>query len=94
MLAAYNKMNDSDKKSTLFVMGKRYYINYNENDKNALREVNLYADLIRDPESAGIETSLKIVPAKICQFNVGVYGSVAEYEIGRPYTSMFLNIRW
>lgn len=92
MLAAYNKMNDSDKKNTLFVVGKRYYINYNENDKNALREVNLYADLIRDPESAGIETSLKIVPAKICQFNVGVYGSVAEYEIGRPYTSMFLNI--
>lgn len=92
MLAAYNKMNDSDKKSTLFVVGKRYYINYNENDKNALREVNLYADLIRDPESSGIETSLKIVPAKICQFNVGVYGSVAEYEIGRPYTSMFLNI--
>lgn len=49
MLAAYNGMGDSDKKSTIFIVGKRYYINYNENDKNTLREVNLYADLIRDP---------------------------------------------
>ena len=58
MLAAYNGMGDSDKKSTIFIVGKRYYINYNENDKNTLREVNLYADLIRDPESSDVETSL------------------------------------
>ena len=81
MVAAYNGMNDNDKKSTLFVVGKRYYINYNENDQNKLREVNLYADLIRNPESSDIDTSLKIVPAKILQFNVGVYGSVAEYTL-------------
>ena len=92
MLAAYNGMGDSDKKSTIFIVGKRYYINYNENDKNTLREVNLYADLIRDPESSDVETSLGIVPAKIIQFNVGVYGSVADYDLSRPYTSMVLNI--
>lgn len=92
MVAAYNGMNDSDKKSTLFVVGKRYYINYNENDQNKLREVNLYADLIRNPESSDIDTSLKIVPAKILQFNVGVYGSVAEYTLNRPYAAMYLNI--
>lgn len=92
MLAAYNGMNDSDKKSTLFVVGKRYYINYNENDQNKLREVNLYADLIRNPESSDIDTPLKIVPAKILQFNVGVYGSVAEYTLNRPYAAMYLNI--
>lgn len=92
MVAAYNGMNDSDKKSTLFVTGKRYYINYNENDQNKLREVNLYADLIRNPESSDIDTPLKIVPAKILQFNVGVYGSVAEYTLNRPYAAMYLNI--
>lgn len=92
MVAAYNGMNDNDKKSTLFVVGKRYYINYNENDQNKLREVNLYADLIRNPESSDIDTSLKIVPAKILQFNVGVYGSVAEYTLNRPYAAMYLNI--
>lgn len=85
-------MGDSDKKSTIFIVGKRYYINYNENDKNALREINLYADLIRDSESSDVETSLGIVPAKIIQFNVGVYGSVADYDLSRPYTSMVLNI--
>lgn len=92
MVDAYNGMNDNDRKSTLFVVGKRYYINYNENSKDALREVNLYADLIRDPESSDTKTSLSIVPAKILQFNVGVYGSVAEYDLFRPYTSMMINI--
>lgn len=48
-------MGDSDKKSTIFIVGKRYYINYNENDKNALREINLYADLIRDSESSRLK---------------------------------------
>lgn len=92
MVTAYNKMNNYNKRRTLFIVGKRYYINYNENDKDTLREVNLYADLIRDPESSDTTTSLGIVPAKIIQFNVGVYGSVAEYEFNRPYTSMVLNI--
>lgn len=92
MLAAYNGMGDSDKKSTIFIVSQRYYINYNENNKNILHEVNLYADLIRDPDSFDVETSLEIIPAKIIQFNVGVYGSVAEYDLSRPYTSMVLNI--
>lgn len=92
MLAAYSEMGDNDRKTTLFVVGKRHYISYNENDKDALREVNLYADLLRDPDSFDVETSLGIVPAKILQFNVGVYGSVAEYDLNRPYTSMVLNI--
>lgn len=92
MVEAYNEMSDNNKRSTLFVVGKRYYINYNENGKDALREVNLYADLIRDPDSSNVETALRIVPAKILQFNVGVYGSVAEYDLFRPYTSMMMNI--
>lgn len=91
MQAAWSAMGDSDKKNTLFVVGKRYYINYNQDNKNNLREVHLYADLIRDP-SADVDTILQIVPAKIQQFNVGVYGSVAEYDLHRPYTSMVINI--
>ena len=92
MKSAYESMSDSDKKSTLFIVGKRYYINYNENNNNELREVNLYADLIRDEENTEVDVSLRIVPAKIIQYNVGVYGSVGDYDLNRPYTSMVLNI--
>lgn len=95
MVEAYNNKSLTDKQNTLFIVAdKRYYINYKgegDND-NKLMEVNLYADLIRNPESEDIDTTLRIVPAKILQFNVGVFGSVAEYDLNRPYTSMVLNI--
>lgn len=92
MKYAYDNMNKEERKKVIFVVGKRYYINYNENNTDTLREVNLYSDLIRNPESSEPDTSLNIVPAKILQFNVGVYGSVAEYDLNQPYTSMVLNI--
>lgn len=91
MVTAYNSMEDSQKKNTLFVVGKRYYINYNENDKNALREVNLYADLIRNPESSDMGTSLRIVPAKIAQFDVGMY-KFLNFNYSKTDTTLVLNI--
>lgn len=48
MKNAYDSMDKEERKRVIFVVGKRYYINYNENETDTLREVNLYADLIRD----------------------------------------------
>ena len=70
MLAAYNGMGDSDKKVQSLLLVNGIISTTMKMIKNTLREVNLYADLIRDPESSDVETSLGIVPAKIIQFNV------------------------
>lgn len=92
LIQAYNTMTDENKKKTLFIVGKRYYINYNEGDKNKLREVNLYADLIRDPESEE-SASLRIVPAKIVQYDIGTYTFLSHnFDYVRTSTSLILNI--
>ena len=67
-------MNKEERKKIIFVVGKRYYINYNENETDILREVNLYADFVRDPESYDTDVELKIVPAKMYNMTV-VHGS-------------------
>ena len=71
------------------MVGRRYYINYNEGDKNSLREVNLYADLIRNPESE-TSASLRIVPAKIVQYNIGTYTFLSHnFDYVRTDTPLF-----
>lgn len=92
LVQAYNAMSDENRKKTLFVVGRRYYINYNEGDKNSLREVNLYADLIRNPESE-TSASLRIVPAKIVQYNIGTYTFLSHnFDYVRTDTPLFFNI--
>lgn len=92
LVQAYNSMNDDIRKKTLFMVGKRYYINYNEAGKNGLREVNLYADLIRNPESEE-SASLRIVPAKIVSYNIGMYTFLSHnFDYVRTDTSLFFNI--
>ena len=45
MKNAYDGMNKEERKKIIFVVGKRYYINYNENETDILREVNLLCRL-------------------------------------------------
>lgn len=82
---------DDKKYNNIFVANRRYYINYKVDDKNTLREVNLYGDLIRDSEDDSA-VDLRIVPAKIVQYNIGLYGSIAEFHLNRPYVPLKINI--
>lgn len=81
-----------DKKYWLMVAANRFYINYRENDKDTLREVNLYADLLRNDETTDIDVSLKMVPAKIVSYNIGVYNSVPDYYFDRKMVTLMLNV--
>lgn len=86
-------MNKEERKKIIFVVGKRYYINYNENETDILREVNLYADFVRDPESNDTDVELKIVPAKIVQHDRGTWKRLQHnFDVVRTDTSLFLNI--
>lgn len=86
-------MDKEERKRVIFVVGKRYYINYNENETDTLREVNLYADLIRDPESYDTDAELKIVPAKIVQYDRGTWKRLEHnFDVVRTDTSLVLNI--
>ena len=81
MYSAWQSMNAEDKLSTIFVLANRYYINYTQdNGTSILRNVNLYADYIRDKESDDYST-LKIVPAKINMNEVNIYDKIFM-EIG------------
>lgn len=66
-------------KDFLFIAGGRFYINYKDDEEvNSLREVNLYGDLVREDAEVGNGTSLKIVPAKIVEYEIGTYKDGAE----------------
>ena len=93
MKNAYDSMNKTERKKVIFVVGKRYYINYNENEIDTLREVNLYADFVRDPESYDTDVELKIAPAKIVQHDRGTWKRLEHnFDVVRTDTSLFLNI--
>ncbi|MGL4520721.1 MAG: hypothetical protein ACRCUJ_13905 [Phocaeicola sp.] len=66
MVSAWQAMSTADKNDTLFIYDGRYFINYKKDNETTqvLRNVNLYGDLIRNPESEEYST-LKIVPAKV-----------------------------
>ena len=93
MKNAYDSMDKEERKRVIFVVGKRYYINYNENETDTLREVNLYADLIRDPESYDTDAELKIVPVKIVQYDRGTWKRLEHnFDVVRTDTSLVLNL--
>lgn len=93
MKNAYDSMDKEARKRVIFVVDKRYYINYNENETDILREINLYADLIRDPEAYETDAELKIVPAKIVQYDRGTWKRLEHnFDVVRTDTSLVLNI--
>ena len=90
MTNAWNAMNNADKAANIFVFAGRYYINFkDENNNNKLRNVNLYGDLVRDPESDDY-SSLKIVPAKINQEEFSIWDTPSV--TGNKVASIKLNV--
>ncbi len=87
----YNALSDANKKYALLICNGRYYINYNDGS-NKLREVNLYADLIRDEDSEDVDVELKIVPAKILQYNIGLYMNYPNYLTNNKMWPLVLNV--
>ena len=93
MKHAYDTMDKEERKKAIFILGKRCYINYSKDNKDTLREVNLYSDLIRNPESSDPDTSLKITPAKIAQYDIGMYKFLLHnFDYVKTDTSLVLNI--
>lgn len=90
--AYWESLKSDDKKYWLMTTGNRFYINYRENDKDSLREVNVYADLLRNDETTDIDVSLKMVPAKIIPYNIGVYNTVPDYLFGHKMATLILNV--
>lgn len=89
----WEALEKDEKKYWLMTAGNRYYINYRSNDKDSLREVNLYADLLRNGNTTDLDVSLKIVPAKIISYNIGVYNNVIDYQFNNPkMTTLMLNV--
>lgn len=76
-LQAYTGMSKDDKKSTLFKVGDRYYMNFNNGAADSLMEVNRHADLIRDSKSSD-EVRFKIVPADMYPVTFGLVSSVSQ----------------
>lgn len=56
-----------------------------------LREVDLYGDLIRNPEDDGIDNSLKFVPANIEKVDVGLW-EVGERTSKNKLAELWLNV--
>lgn len=88
----YNALSDANKKYALLICDERYYINYNDGNTNKLREVNLYADLIRDAGHEDVDVELKIVPAKILQYNIGLYMNYPNYLTNNKMWPLVLNV--
>ena len=93
LLKAYGTMTDRNKKNHIFIVGKRYYINFNdeENNTDSLREVNLYADLVRTTDSSD-DISLKIVPVKIAQYDMGIYRLLPNHRGYEKTGTMMMNV--
>ena len=92
----YNKwdsMKNTDMvKSYIFICMNRYYIDYQKENKKELLEVNLYSDMIRDDTNTNI-TELKIVPAKIVEYNFGRYRHKNDAIFGNPPDAdLYLNV--
>lgn len=89
----WSTMNESTRNRTLFFSKGRYYINYTDKDngnEQKLKEVNLFANLIRDEDDNEVDVSLKIVPAKMVQYDIGQY----TYSEGADYDkkSLIVNV--
>ncbi len=70
---------------------------YNENGRSyitydgKLREVDLYGDLLRNPEDENIDNSLKFVPANIEKVDVGLW-EVGERTARKKIAELWLNV--
>lgn len=70
---------------------------YNENGRSyithdgKLREVDLYGDLMRNPENESIDNSLKFVPANIEKVDVGLW-EVGERTSRKKIAQLLLNV--
>lgn len=90
----WNSLKGSDKvKSYVFISMNRYYIDYEKDKNRELLEVNLYSDLIRDETDSSSHTELKVVPAKIVQYNFGRYRHKNSAIFGKnPDADLYLNV--
>lgn len=85
LVAYYNNLKDEDKVSFWGSIANRNHINYIDEDGSyALREVNRFGDLIRDETDDSNNVSLKIVPATMECYNLGVYNSYNDPRLGVP----------
>ncbi|MGL4852908.1 MAG: hypothetical protein ACRC3Z_09750 [Phocaeicola sp.] len=86
LVSAWQSMSTEDKNASLYIYDGRYFMNYKKDADTAhvLRNVNLYGDLIREPDSDEY-SSLKIVPAKINieEFTVYRYTTNMSEEVGK-----------
>lgn len=83
--SAYNALSKDDKVSFFATYNNRNYTNYRDGKGNdTLKEVNQFGDLIRDSTNNSNDVSLKIVPAALELYNIGVYNSSADPALGTP----------
>lgn len=92
LLAYYNALSDENKKYALLICGNRYYMNFKDGNTNSLKEINLYANLIRDVDKDDLDAELKIMPAKIIKQDVGLYNYTADYLLGTKFWPLVLNM--
>lgn len=83
--SAYNALSKDDKVTFFATFYSRNYINNrDEKGTDILKEVNQFGDLIRDINNDSNDVSLKIVPAALELYNLGVYNSSADPALGTP----------
>lgn len=92
LLAYYNALSDENKKYALLICGNRYYMNFKDGNSNSLKEINLYANLIRDVDKDDLDAELKIMPAKIVKQDIGLYNYTADYLLGTKFWPLVLNM--
>lgn len=71
----------------LYKAGERSYITYN----GELREVDMYGDLLRYPDSEHLDNSLKFVPANIEEVDVGLW-AIGDRGSKTKLSSLILNV--
>lgn len=86
---AWSSMDTDERKTVMFCAGERYYINYrNDSGTDSLLEVNLYDDLVRNADDTGTDTTLRIVPAQMVWYNIGLWSSPYDYGFVAPFAPL------
>lgn len=86
---AWQTMDAELRKTVLFRAGNRCYINYrDEEGTDSLKEVNLYADLVRDADRTDTDTALRIVPAEMVLHDLGLWSSPTDYGFVSPFAPL------
>ena len=87
MVARWTADSESVRVKRIYHANGRSYITHD----GELREVDLYGDLIRNPEDDGIDNSLKFVPANIEKVDVGLW-EVGERTSKNKLAELWLNV--